>query len=190
VRIWTATRLVLVIALAAWGLPRVGGWWHAAESAFATSGAAQNESDEAAGVAQLLVTSGRSRSQVISAVEDIMACTRLSAAAAALGEAAASRRAMIERAGTMTTGQLPGGAELKAQLISGLTHSAAADDAYERWAEAAHRQGCGSKAMKGAERQRGDAESQKATAAKKRVVAIWNPIATDHGYPTVTYLQI
>ena len=141
-------------------------------------------------MALLLSSSGRSRQQVIAAIEDVVACHNLSGAADDLGVASLERGAALERAQALDTDELPDGAKLRTQLISAMTHSQAADDAYQRWAEAVGANGCRSKAMKGADRKAGDAESKKATAAKKQVAELWNPVATRYDHPTVTYLQI
>ncbi|WP_143163042.1 aminoglycoside phosphotransferase family protein [Couchioplanes caeruleus] len=192
VRPRTAIRLALVVLLVTFGLPRLASienWWDAAVSAFAADGA-QSAAEQASGVARLLATSGRNRAQVVSAVQDVKDCARLSAAVAGLSEASAGRAAALERARNLQTDQLPSGAQLKTQLIGALAHSRAADVAYGKWAEARHNRGCSARTMRTADRDRGDAESREATAAKKRVAALWNPVATRHGHPTVTYLQI
>jgi hypothetical protein len=186
-------KLALLALLLVYAVPHLascGTWLHGAVSAVTSDDDAPNGAEQANGVAQLLSASGRNRQQVVRAITDVIACRRLSAAGAALSEASAARAVSRERADALRVDGLPSGPALKTELISALAHSQAADDAYGRWAESVGRSGCRSAAMHGADRSRGDAESKGATAAKKRVAALWNPVARQYGHPAVSYLTI
>ena len=186
-------KFTLLTVLLLYAVPHLGScraWWQAAVTAATSDTGTANIAEQASGMAQLLADSGADRKQVVTAVQDVIACRRLSRAQSALSEAAAGRRVSRERAAALRTEKLPDGAELKSQLVSALTHSAAADDAYGRWAEAVQRSGCRSAVMRGPDRARGDSESRAATAAKKRVAALWNPIAGRYGKPSVTFTGI
>ncbi|GAA2523042.1 hypothetical protein [Winogradskya humida] len=186
-------RYALLLTLLAFCAPQVSscaGFVRAALDTMRSNTTEQTAAEQANGFTQLLAGSGRDRERVIAAVTDVKECRKLSAAASDLRGAATARGAALERAGALQAGLLPGGVELKSELLSALSHSQAADDAYARWAAEADDRGCGSAVMKGADRAEGDAESKKATAAKKRVAELWNPIARQYGYPNRTYLQI
>ena len=159
-----------------------------------TSGDDTSEDDDAdeqaAAIRDLLADSGRDRRRIAPAVEKVVGCTDLSGAARQFREAAAGRQAVLERARELRTDALPDGAELKDTLVEALSHSKAADDAFARWADAVAASGCGSAAMNGAHRKRGDAESRGATAAKQHFVTLWAAIAEPRGYRVPSYRDI
>ncbi|MBN1173058.1 MAG: hypothetical protein JXA67_12860 [Micromonosporaceae bacterium] len=185
--------VVLLIALC-YAAPRVDHWWEAlldaAHSNLPGAASTLSPSDQAGAVAGLLADSGADRKRVIAAIGDVRACRRLSEAGSTLDEAAVSRAALLGRARSLDTGRLASGDQFKGELTDALAHSRAADEAFASWAWAVSRNGCGSSVMEGGARSRGEAESKLATAAKKRFVGLWNPVAEEYGHPTVTYLQI
>ncbi len=146
--------------------------------------------DQAAVLAEILARSKQDRRTIAPAVEKVTRCLDPTGAAADFRQAGAGRREVLSRVTAIETDQLPRGAELHANLVSALRHSAAADDAYARWASAVARHGCGSSAMRGTDRRTGDRESRAATAAKQRFVALWNPFARQSGHPVLSYRDI
>ncbi|MFI2714189.1 hypothetical protein ACH495_29115 [Micromonospora sp. NPDC018662] len=145
---------------------------------------------QAAALAELLARSKRDRRTIAPAVEKVTRCTDPTGAAVDFLRAGAGRRDVLQRVTAIRTDQLPRGAELRSALVSALTHSAAADDAYARWARAVARHGCRSSAMHGTDRQTGDRESRAATAAKQRFVALWNPVTRQAGRPALSYRDV
>jgi hypothetical protein len=139
--------------------------------------------------AQTLASAGPTRTKVKAAVTNLMACKQVKPAATVLARASKERQRSLVRARGLTVGDLARGDELKSQLVAAFSHSKAADDAYRKWALALAAKGCRA-AKNGPERKRGDAESKRATAAKKQVAGIWNDVASGYGHPTVVYTNI
>jgi hypothetical protein len=137
--------------------------------------------EQADGVARVLNDAGPVRQRAADAVRNVAACTDVHTAAAALRAGAAARGASLERARTLAVDLLDRGDELRAQLVVALAHAQRADEAYAVWAEAVDLTGCRSAAMHGPERRAGDAEAQAATAARKQVAELWNPLAERYG---------
>jgi hypothetical protein len=192
IRARNAITLAVLVALVGYGVPHaaeVENWVREATRTV-TELAVDHGQEQADSVAVLLTASARSRKDVKAAVQDVIKCRRLKPAAAKLGKASADRRAAAERAGRLEIDDLAAGEQLKTLLVTAFRHSKGADDAYRKWAQALSREGCGGKARKGADRRRGDAESAKATAAKKKVATLWNTIGPSYGHPEVTYQTI
>jgi hypothetical protein len=187
-----AIKLAALVALIVYGVPHAAEVeaWVQETTRTITELAADHGREQADGVALLLAASAKSRKEVKAAVQDVIKCRRLKPAADKLGKASADRGTAAERADRLATDDLAAGDELKTQLVTAFQHSRAADDAYRRWAQALTRDGCKSKARKGSHRKRGDAESAKATAAKKRVATLWNSVGPSYGHPKVSYEKI
>ncbi|WP_167604436.1 hypothetical protein [Micromonospora auratinigra] len=145
---------------------------------------------QAAALAEILSRSKQDRRTIAPAVEKVTRCVDPTGAAADFRQAGAGRRDVLRRVTAIETDELPHGAELRSNLVSALSHSAAADDAYSRWARAVARHGCRSSAMRGTDRKTGDRESRAATEAKQRFVALWNPVARQSGDPVLSYRDI
>ncbi|WP_229074266.1 hypothetical protein [Actinoplanes sp. DH11] len=188
--ILTYAALSLVLLCGLNNLSTIGGWWKATVDTADTVDTGSSPQEQASALATLLDGSGRDRQKVIRAVEDVAGCDRPGRAATALDEAAAGRAALLTRLGGLRTDGLPDGAQLRAELGEALAHSREADEAYAQWARAVSRNGCGSSSMNGDHRDRGDAASKDATAAKKRFVTLWNPTAVRYGHPELTYKQV
>ena len=142
--------------------------------------------EQASGVAQVLADSGNAHTRVAAAIDGVATCTDVRSAGADLRAGSVSRRASLERTAALHTDLLPNGAALKVQLTAALEHARQADDAYAAWAAAVETKGCGSPAMRGAERREGDAQSNAAAAAGKRFAQLWNPLAARYGHPQVS----
>ncbi|MFG1607690.1 hypothetical protein [Actinoplanes sp. NPDC049265] len=187
-RAGTIAKLAVVVAVLAYGLPQAGDWLRTATENWRPD--RPTPAEQARSMADLLADSGNDRKKVIAAIEDIMDCRRLTQAATTLDDAASSRTALRDRAGALPTGELARGAELKTELTAALDWSRAADQAYAGWARNMARADCGSSARRGVDRARGDAQSKQATAAKKRFVALWNPIAAQYGHEQLSYVRV
>ncbi len=140
----------------------------------------------------LLKDSNNSRDAVIKAVDSTRNCKDLDKSAADLTAAAGQRDSLVARLGQTPTDQLPGHAELTAQLTKAWQSSASADNHYAAWArQVGDKKGC----VKGHARPTkdsaaGDKASGDATAAKKKAAALWNPIARKYGLTPHEWTQL
>jgi hypothetical protein len=141
---------------------------------------------QANAVAQVIALSGGARQRSADAVRAIAACRGARPARADLRDGAAVRGAAAERAQALDTDQLPQGAELRYQLVEALAHFRLADIAYADWASAVERSRCALADLLGPDRARGDDEAAAATAATRRFVVLWNPLAAEYGHETVS----
>ncbi|MBQ0988301.1 hypothetical protein KBZ10_28105 [Streptomyces sp. F63] len=157
------------------------------------SPAADPVREQAEALDALLADSNNSRDAVIKAVQNIGACKNLPKAASDLRDAAKQRNDLVTRLGRISVDRLPGHASLTASLTSAWKASAAADNHYAAWADqvASGKGGCkGGKAKVTGQTAKGNTASGRATEAKKKAAALWNPIAKEHGLTERQYLQL
>ncbi|MCC9740914.1 hypothetical protein [Streptomyces sp. MNU89] len=157
------------------------------------SSAADPVKEQAEALDALLADSNNSRETVIKAVQNIGACKNLSKAASDLRDAAKQRNELVTRLGEISVDRLPGHASLTTSLTSAWKASAAADNHYAAWADqvASGKGGCkGGKAKVTGQTAKGNTASGRATEAKKKAAALWNPIAKKHGLTERQYLQL
>jgi len=161
-------------------------------SASASASASGNGQTEAAAVDRLLGQSADSRQQVVDAVDAVQQCSSpsaVTAAQAALTQAAGNRRSMVSQLTALDISQVQGGAAAVQVLAKAWTESAAADNAYADWAGAMALPsgGCtpGNAPLTSAFNT-GQAQSGLASADKSSFVDLWTPIAMQYGLPTRT----
>ncbi|WP_327189731.1 hypothetical protein [Streptomyces xinghaiensis] len=157
------------------------------------SSAADPVKEQAEALDALLADSNNSREAVIKAVQNIGACKNLPKAASDLRDAAKQRNELVTRLGEISVDRLPEHASLTASLTSAWKASAAADNHYAAWADqvASGKGGCkGGKAKVTGQTAKGNTASGRATEAKKKAAALWNPIAKEHGLTERQYLQL
>ncbi|OFA39119.1 hypothetical protein BEN35_27635 [Streptomyces fradiae] len=155
--------------------------------------AADPVKEQAEALDALLADSNNSREAVIKAVQNIGACKNLPQAASDLRDAAKQRNELVTRLGEISVDRLPEHASLTASLTSAWKASAAADNHYAAWADqvASGKGGCkGGKAKVTGQTAKGNTASGRATEAKKKAAALWNPIAKEHGLTERQYLQL
>jgi hypothetical protein len=152
-------------------------------SASASASASGNGQTEAAAVDRLLGQSADSRQQVVDAVAAVQQCSSpsaVTAAQAALTQAAGNRRSMVSQLTALDISQVQAFAS---------TCTAAADNAYADWAGAMALPsgGCtpGNAPLTSAFNT-GQAQSGLASADKSSFVDLWTPIAMQYGLPTRT----
>ncbi len=167
----------------------------ASASASAGSGAAAGAGvaeQQATQLGALLRTSNSSRTSVISAVASIKACDNLSASAATLRAAAREREDLVTQLSGMTLNALPDHTDLVGQLTEAWKASAAADNDYAEWAgQTAHKGGCHKHQAKVTSAvEKGNAQSGRATVAKQKAAALWNPIAKQYGLTQRQFTQL
>ncbi|MCO5968774.1 hypothetical protein [Actinoallomurus soli] len=118
-------------------------------------------------------------------------CDDLVAAIPVFQEVVQDRQGELTQVRQVTTDRLPGGAELKQAMIDAYTSSLDADKAYLAWAQEAQTQGCdGEDLPQSANHDAAMAANDEAGPAKRRVVALWNPIAQSQGLPTYQWNEL
>ena len=148
---------------------------------------------QASALDALLSTSDTSRSSVVNAVESIKGCNKLPTAASDLNTAAAQRKALVTKLGTLTVDKLPDHAALTDALTKAWQASSAADAHYANWAGQAQSNPkvChGGHARITQETQAANRQSGTATIQKKRAVKLWNTIAKQYGLTERQYSQL
>ncbi|MFG2065190.1 hypothetical protein ACGFIK_27735 [Micromonospora sp. NPDC048871] len=133
--------------------------------------------DQAVLLDNIIKWSGRSRSLLFDALADLESCRNPAGATDDLREVADGRIRQIEALEELDVSALPKGAALRKTLVEALRHSLQADDAFVRWGEYVQLSGC----RKGADWHDGMSYSREATAAKKKFVKMWRPVAVKYG---------
>ncbi|MEV0403539.1 hypothetical protein [Actinoallomurus sp. NPDC050550] len=115
-------------------------------------------------------------------------CDDLVSAAPAFQQVVQERQSELAQARQLRTDQLPGGADLKQAMIDAYASSLDADKAYVAWAQEAQAAGCaGGQPPQSANHDAAIAANDKAGPAKRRVVALWSPIAQSQGLPVYAW---
>ncbi|MBV1850040.1 hypothetical protein [Catellatospora tritici] len=153
-------------------------------------GGADDGAEQAAAVQAILTPSKVDRNNLTHAVANISGCDNLAANIAALQRVGNGRRAELAQAQALRVSDLPGGEELAATLVTALTHSLAADQAFVKWGRTRLNSGCTKANKEGGQYDVGMDESTLATAAKQRFVELWNPIAAQYGHPVIEYTDM
>jgi hypothetical protein len=157
------------------------------------SASADPVKQQASALDSLLGTSDTSRSSVVSAVESIKGCDKLSGAASDLHTAATQRKTLVTKLAALSVDKLPDHGALTDSLTKAWQASSGADTHYANWATQAqnnHKVCSGGHARTTAETQAGDRESGTATIEKKRAVKLWNSIARKYGLTQRQYSQL
>jgi hypothetical protein len=145
---------------------------------------------QAAAVNSLLMTSGQTRGELGPAVNDIqnscasISSSQLASDVATIQTVAMQRKSEYDQATNLQTDALANGAQLKSDLLSALQYSMNADNDYLKWARQ-EQSGCFPATSSGDFNAAGTADDQ-AVAAKTSFANVWNQIAPQYGYATVT----
>ena len=143
-----------------------------------------NASQQAAQLNNLLDASAASRQSLATAVQDVGNCSNVSGAISAISTVAGQRASEYHQAAALATGALPDGADLKSDLLSALHYSVAADRDFLRWAQ--QNTGCQTTVPPNRAYGKGLTASANAVTAKNTFLQMWNPIASNDGYPART----
>jgi len=133
---------------------------------------------EATAVSKLLTSGATSSIRLTDATDNVQACTDLSRGVRQIQRVRDQRQAEYDQAQNLSTGALPGGAELKTDLTQALSYSLMADNDYLTWAQ-----------QQVADCQVGSQSSAAVTAGararnyKAMFVSRWNPIAAQYALP-------
>jgi hypothetical protein len=114
------------------------------------------------------------------AVTNVGACANLSGAVSQLQAVVNRRAGQVDRASTLPTAALPGGAQVKSKLMAALDSSLTADRDYLSWARQQLTGGCTPTSQSSAYNTAFNA-SRRADAAKQAFVQVWNPVAARYG---------
>ena len=154
------------------------------------SPAATDGPSQAAALQGLLQQAITDHQTVISAVQDVQACGTgegFDADVSALTQAGADRSEIAGQVGQAPVDALGGGQEATQALVTALTESAAADNAFAAWARDVSNGQCDGQAPTGGKNYKdGESASTRAGNAKEKFVSLWNPIASEYGLQTIT----
>ncbi len=151
--------------------------------------------DEAAAVDKVLQEETGTRGGVQSAVQAVQGCgtngTSLSDAASTFSAAHDQRAQLVSEVSGLNVSDLDGGAQALSDLSDAWTASADADAAFYQWANGLDENGCDPDSTANAPGfSDATAASDRATAAKQRFVAEWNPIARQYGLTTYSWDEL
>jgi hypothetical protein len=154
------------------------------------SPAATDGPSQAAALQSLLQQAIRDHQTVISAVQDIQACGSgdgFDADVSALTQAGTGRSEIADQVGGASVDTLSGGQEAAQALMTALTESAAADNAFGAWGRDVSNGQCDGQApTDGKNYKNGESASTRAGKAKEKFVSLWNPIASEYDLQTIT----
>jgi hypothetical protein len=142
------------------------------------------EGSEAAAVHDVLAQSGTSRQNVISHTGEIENCSDVSDGTSGLQQDVSDRQNELSEAQNLSVDALPNGDALKSALVDALKNSLDADNDYLDWANDVG--GCDGSAPKDSNFEAASDASTTAVSYKNQFVTLWNQIAQDEGYPSLT----
>ena len=149
-------------------------------SAAASPSAPVTAPEQAAALGALLTSSAAARTALHNAVTQVGGCTHLPGAVSQLQAVVNRRAGQYDQASALSTGALPGGAQVKSKLLAALGSSLTADRDYLSWARQQLTGGCTPTSQSSAYNAAFSA-SRRADAAKEAFVQAWNPVAARYG---------
>jgi tRNA A-37 threonylcarbamoyl transferase component Bud32 len=161
-----------------------------APSASPAASVAALASQQAASVNTLLGSSLVSRRALADAVGDVRGCAHVPLNVGHIERVVNRRSAEYHQAKALSTGALPNGTVVKADLLAALRNSLAADRAYLTWARQQMHSGCTPAGHPDAAYSTAIAADSQAAASKQQFVRVWNPIAAKYGLPQKTATSI
>ena len=148
---------------------------------------AQQQATELSG---LLGQSANDRAAIVGAVADIANCGNLSSDETTLNDAYTSRDSLLSQLQSLDLSSLPGGSQLNTYLTNAWQASASSDQSYANWASDLATSGCTVNDDSDVNFQNAQVSDGQSTASKTSFAALWNPIASSYGLPTVTASSI
>jgi hypothetical protein len=194
-----ARRVPVVFVIVAIGLIGVLGavaivvirtWDRAAPAAAPPPAAAPSPKKQAGDIDAILERSSASRAKLNGALQRVQRCTGLAAALADMRQVGVERKDQIADTAAVTVSALPDGERVRSTLTSALTFALEADRHFVAWAEPAVTDGCRETKARRADWDSGQKSSEQAQAAKKQLVAVWNPVAGQYGFKQRSTQQI
>ena len=138
---------------------------------------------QATGIDRLLDQSVASRRKLNAAIDLVNRCTALSTALSDMRDVGTERQQQLHIAGGADLSALPNGEQLRTALSDALRNALAADRGFVSWTAPTVAGGCADTGRRRAAYAQAQAASTRAQEAKKRFLAIWNPIAAQQGLP-------
>ncbi|MEV5747104.1 hypothetical protein AB0L00_04730 [Actinoallomurus sp. NPDC052308] len=118
-------------------------------------------------------------------------CDDVSAGVAGFQQVVRDRQQEVAQTKALKVDRLPNGSRLRQSMLAAYQNSLEADQAYLGWARKVRARNCGGKiAPLTAPYQDAIAANDKAGPAKRRVVALWKPIASAHGLPAYAWNRL
>jgi serine/threonine protein kinase len=145
-----------------------------------SAAASPSAPEQAAALGALLTSSAAARTALHNAVTQVGGCTHLPGAVSQLQAVVNRRAGQYDQASALSTGALPGGAQVKSKLLAALGSSLTADRDYLSWARQQLTGGCTPISQSSAYNAAFSA-SRRADAAKEAFVQAWNPVAARYG---------
>jgi serine/threonine-protein kinase len=145
-----------------------------------SAAASPSAPEQAAALGALLTSSAAARTALHNAVTQVGGCTHLPGAVSQLQAVVNRRAGQHDEASALSTGALPGGAQVKSKLLAALGSSLTADRDYLSWARQQLTGGCTPISQSSAYNAAFSA-SRRADAAKEAFVQVWNPVAARYG---------
>jgi hypothetical protein len=122
-------------------------------------------------------------SQANGAITDVEACRDVAQAQQTFTDIATKRQAQADTVKKLAVDQIPGGAQLIADMDKAWQHSADSEREYAAWA--ADNAGCSGKPGKNDNKAAATSDGTRAGSAKAAVVSAWNAVASKTGQTTI-----
>ena len=164
--------------------PQVAGGQPPGSAAGADPVSGGSEAGQAAQLNSLLQNSSISRTGVVASVNEVQNCSDVSGGTSGLRHVASERSSELREAYNLPTDALPNGAALKSDLISAIKNSLDADNDFLSWAD--QLASCSGSAPEDSNYRAAMRASRAAQSDKKNVATLWNPIAQQHGFASLT----
>ncbi|MFL6057266.1 MAG: hypothetical protein ACJ72W_30865 [Actinoallomurus sp.] len=149
---------------------------------------AQTAAQQAAAVNQVLRSGEAARGHLPS---PLRTCDDVSAGVAGFRQVVLDRQQELSQVRALKVDRLQNGSRLRQSVIAAYQSSLQADRAYLAWAQKVRARGCGGRiAPLMTPYQDAIAANDKAGPAKRRVVALWKPIADSHHLPIYTWNRL
>jgi hypothetical protein len=189
--LWLAVAAVVVVVAAGAVLLATKGHSPSTPVTTPTTGPA-GAAQVAASLNSLIRQTANARSQLVSTVAAVDNCSADPAtAAASLAAAVTTRQQVVSQLATLAVDALPNGQAMRLALINALNDSIDADRHFAAWQAGINAAGgCHGQAPHDANWQAAQASSSAATGAKQTFAALWNPVASRYGLPTVSSATI
>jgi hypothetical protein len=144
--------------------------------------AAQAAEDQAREINRVMSASAEDRLILKAAITSLTRCSDMSTAMGQLSVAETGRQEALSAAKALKVNQLPGGDDLKYQLVKALSLSQRADVEYLDWGQDRIDRKCSKGSMSTSDYKKAIDLSKRAGAAKAKAGKLWEPIAQQYGY--------
>ncbi|MGI5292753.1 hypothetical protein ACQEVF_56910 [Nonomuraea polychroma] len=144
---------------------------------------ASRASEQINAVELVVSGSGGQRSSLVSALDQVRSCNQPKAGIETVREITEGRRVRYGQARSLDVDAIANGAAMKEHLAAAMSASLKADEYFLTWAQRHAANDCPETWATDPDYKRGLAFSKRARVAKRAFVALWNPLAREHGLP-------